>query len=124
MKKKVLAKKAKGSRTKKALAARGLLSKKKTSTREKKNTKAVQPMVAKPNSFNLIELDPVHSPGHRKMNLKSKFDEARGVKLSSQNVSTIKNIAASNRVQRIFTRNRRVITGATLGKTGRITIKV
>lgn len=59
--------------------------------------------------------DPAHSPGHRKMNLK---ENSRAEKRGPKNRMT-----RADRVQRTSATNRRIITGAALGKTGQIVFK-
>lgn len=59
--------------------------------------------------------DPAHSPGHRKMNLK---DGAHAQKRGPQTRMT-----KADKIQRTSATNRRIITGAALGKTGQITLK-
>jgi hypothetical protein len=59
--------------------------------------------------------DPAHSPGHRKMNLKENSQaEKRGPK---------NRMTRADRVKRTSATNRRIITGAALGKTGQIVFK-
>ena len=59
--------------------------------------------------------DPAHSPGHRKMNLK---ENSRAEKRGPKNRMT-----RADKVQRTSATNRRIITGAALGKTGQIVFK-
>lgn len=59
--------------------------------------------------------DPAHSPGHRKMNLKENAQaEIKGAKTQMTRADKIKRTSAMNR---------RIITGAALGKTGQIVFK-
>ena len=60
--------------------------------------------------------DPAHSPGHRKLKIKT---SAKSKKTKPQNESAENNMARNNRIQQTESNQRRVITGAALGKTGR-----
>ncbi len=106
---------------KSASVAKANNGKKTTSPREKKNTPIIQPQ--KSALFTTTEKDPAHSPGHRKMNLKDKFAQTSGVKNQPQNMSAVNNMSRADLIQRQSGTNRRIITGAAMGKTGRITIK-
>jgi len=59
--------------------------------------------------------DPAHSPGHRKMNLKeNSLIEKKGPNTTMTRADKIKRTSATNR---------RIITGAALGKTGQVVFK-
>lgn len=58
-------------------------------------------------------LDPAHSPGHRKLNLIDPAQKKRKF------FGHLQKVEAVNRT----TTNRRIITGAALGKTGQLVIK-
>lgn len=66
--------------------------------------------------------DPAHAPGHKKMNLRSQFDKT-GHKSTPQNGRALNNMSAANKIKRTSATNRRIITGAAVGKTGQIVIK-
>ena len=66
--------------------------------------------------------DPAHMPGHRKMNLKEQFQKG-GSKTRPQNDSARNHMTRENNFKRTSAANRRIITGAAVGKTGRISIK-
>lgn len=63
-------------------------------------------------------IDPAHSPGHRKLKRKDQFTDSSGVKTHLQK-SAIENMSNSQKIRRTNV-NRRIITGAAVGKTGRI----
>lgn len=63
--------------------------------------------------------DPAHSPAHRKLNISDNYPEHSGAKVHIQE-SALNNLA---NVKRSHSKNRRIITGAAVGKTGRIIIK-
>ncbi len=67
--------------------------------------------------------DPAHMPGHRKMNIKEKFETPTGSKNQAQNASALNNMSRADRVKRTSSTNRRIITGAAVGKTGQVVIK-
>lgn len=89
-----------------------------TTTARKKVTKA-STKFRKPEINDSIYMsnatDPAHSPGHRKMNLK---DSSYPQKQAPQTRMT-----KADKIQRTSATNRRIITGAALGKTGQITLK-
>jgi hypothetical protein len=60
--------------------------------------------------------DPAHSPGHRKLKFKA---SPKGKKNKPQNESAENNMARNSRIQQKESNQRRVITGAAIGKYGR-----
>lgn len=72
--------------------------------------------------FKTEQIDPAHSYGHRKMNLNENLPKHSGAKVQLQD-SAINTLANSDKIRRTNSKNRRIITGATVGKTGRIVIK-
>lgn len=48
----------------------------------------------------MAEQDPAHSPGHRRMNVKSNFDSTSGTKTRPQNESAMNRMADSDRISR------------------------
>jgi hypothetical protein len=108
-----------------ALVAKKLKSKKATAKREKTNVKPATQgaTIKKAGGFDLNQKDLAHSPGHRKINLQNEFSHKSGIKTEPQNASAQNNMARDNRIKRTNSSHRRIITGAALGKTGRITIK-
>lgn len=88
----------------------------KTATRKKIKT-AVKP------SFDLVSSDIAHSPGHKRMNKIDKFSIPKdGAKVLLQE-SAVNNLSNSDIIRKHNSRHRRIISGAAVGKTGRITIK-
>ncbi len=65
--------------------------------------------------------DKAHQPGHRKMKIAG-IEEATSQKTRIQESALIA-LNKSDLVRRNTSKNRRIITGAALGKTGRIAIK-
>lgn len=85
------------SRTQRASAKRRL---------KKAAAPAVEPTISSQNATaKWAKMDPAHSPGHRRMNHKNQAD-------SKQVKSSVV------RSQKVAPMNRRIITGAALGKTG------
>lgn len=71
-----------------------------------------------------VHPDPAHSPGHRTMNLKKQFKkEHTGPKTQPQNESARNHMTRAAGFKRTAATNRRIITGAAVGKTGQIVIK-
>ncbi len=66
------------------------------------------------------EKDPAHKPGHRKMNLKDKLEKHTGPKNQPQDESALNNMARNDIIYQTSGTNRRIISGAAIGKTGRI----
>lgn len=119
-KKKTAAKKKPKSK-KKASKLNTRIGQKATTSQAKKNT--APKFQEKSAFFSTTEKDPAHRPGHRKMNLKDQLAKQSGDTNQPQNQSAMNNMSRANRIQRQSAANRRIITGAALGKTGRITIK-
>jgi len=84
----------------------------------KKTSSKSKPAKSKP----LNDNNPAHSPGHRKLNIIDNFPEHSGAKVHIQE-SAVNNLANVDKMKRVNSKNRRIITGAALGKTGRIVIK-
>lgn len=82
---------------------------KKTATRRASSKNLAESVYMSPHS------DPAHSPGHRKMNLKA---DSKKIKKGSTS-----RITRADKIQRTSATNRRIITGAALGKTGQIVFK-
>lgn len=57
------------------------------------------------------DADPAHAPGHKKVNLKA------------GSTAPTSGLSASSKIKKPPTTNRRIITGAALGKTGQMVIK-
>lgn len=93
------------------------LSTKKTTSSLKKNKTIPKKVVLKPEVA-----DPAHSYGHRKLNIIENFPENSGPKVLLQE-SAVNTLSNSDKMRRNNSKNRRIITGATIGKTGRIIIK-
>lgn len=66
--------------------------------------------------------DPAHAAGHKKMNIRDQFKKA-GYKNKAQDEHSLNHMAASDKIKRTSSTNRRIITGAAIGKTGQIVIK-
>lgn len=104
-------KKAKTSRKNAVITkAKAFLSRKKS----KKKVTTRKSAVVADSLYMISSSDPAHSPGHRTMDLKK---NSRSEIKGPPNTMT-----KADRIKRTAT-NRRVITGAALGKTGQITIK-
>lgn len=73
--------------------------------------------------FMNADSDPAHMPGHRKMKLKDKFAKHTGSKNHAQDESSLNNMTRSAQIKRTSGTNRRIITGAAVGKTGQVVIK-
>lgn len=87
---------------------------------KKKLKKIAKKTFVKPRPSKLIDL--AHSPGHKKINRLDSFTDPSGVKVHIQE-SAINNMANSDKIRRINSKHRRIITGDAIGKTGRIVIK-
>lgn len=87
----------------------------------KRKAKASEPKEAH-SLFMSAPQDPAHSPGHRKMNIKDNFASTTGSKTQTQG-SAAKHLARADKIKQTSATNRRIITGAAIGKTGQITIK-
>ena len=87
----------------------------------KKATKKVAKKVARKVARKTVKADKAHQPGHRKMKIAG-IEEATSQKTKIQESALIA-LNKSDLVRRNTSKNRRIITGAALGKTGRITIK-
>lgn len=97
--------------------------KKKTKTTRKNSVtkKAKKPKTRPSASGNLADSlymnagsDPAHSPGHRTMNLKA--TNSQGLRRKGPKSK----MTREDQVQRTSATNRRIITGAALGKAGRL----
>lgn len=100
-------------------------SKSKTIKGKKKSTLSALKKKKPPVSENTNVSDvnnPSHRFGHRKLNIIENFPEHSGSKVHLQE-SAVNNMANSDRIKRTNSSNRKVITGATIGKTGRIIVK-
>ena len=82
---------------------------------KKAATKRAKKRAAKPAEsefLNAPTADQAHSPGHRKMNLKVKPDSSSAIPRARKTKNPRPPLA-----------NRRIITGAAIGKTGRVTVE-
>lgn len=114
-------KKATNSKAKKTLKKKLSLrngSAKKSRTTASKKTKKNSPksIIYKPLS------NPAQAPGHRKLNILQNFPEHNGEKVHLQE-SAVNAMANADTMKRKNSKNRKIITGAAVGKTGRIIIK-
>lgn len=66
--------------------------------------------------------DPAHSPGHKKMQKTDKFTEHSRGNVHMQEAAA-NTVSKSEIIRKQNSRHRRIITGAAMGKTGRIIIK-
>lgn len=64
--------------------------------------------------------NPAHSYGHKKMNLKKDFVLSTNAKTYSQNLSATNNVTRGDIVARQESPQRRIISGASLNKKGRL----
>lgn len=87
----------------------------------KKVAKSASKKVTKKVAKKAIAADKAHQPGHRKMKIAG-IGEATSDKTRIQE-SALNNLTKGDLVRRKNSNNRRIITGAALGKTGRITVK-
>lgn len=87
----------------------------------RKATKKVAKKVARNVARKTVKADKAHQPGHRKMKIAG-IEEPTSQKTRIQESALIA-LNKSDLVRRNTSKNRRIITGAALGKTGRITIK-
>ena len=97
-----------------------MLSKTRKKTTKKVAKKATKKVVKKAAKKTAVA-DKAHQPGHRKMKIEG-LDEA----LTNRNAirdSTEVDLSKTDFNKRKTSKNRRIITGAAIGKTGRITIK-
>ncbi|MBC7466469.1 MAG: hypothetical protein H7256_10800 [Bdellovibrio sp.] len=65
-----------------------------------------------------IEEGPAHSPGHKKM--KNKFNLTSGAKIHTQTQAALNNLTRGAIVARNESPQRRIISGASLNKKGRL----
>jgi hypothetical protein len=93
----------------------------KKSLLNKKKPKDIKDSVPHSSFIHKESEDKAHSPGHRKLNVKDSFVENGGHVKSYQQEAAVNNMSNSNRMRRHTSAQRRVITGAAIGKTGRIT---
>lgn len=100
--------------TKKNLLKKQKSKKSLTKVFTKKTKKGASKILNKPTTP-----DPAHRPGHRKLNRLDNFTKRSGSKVHIQESA----VANGDKVRRIHSANRRIVTGATIGKTGRIIIK-
>ncbi len=108
-------------KTTKAKAKTGLISKIKSLVKGKKASpgRAYKNALKTKKSTRLTiadEADPAHAPGHR--NLKIKTGKG-GKKNRAQDESSLNNMTGNARIAKTESNQRRLITGAALGKTGR-----
>lgn len=66
--------------------------------------------------------DIAHRPGHRRLNKSDEFAKHNGPKVHLQE-SAVNALANSDIIKKHNSRHRRIISGAAIGKTGRIIIK-
>lgn len=76
--------------------------------------KAVEPRVSE-----IGNPDPAHRPGHRTINVEANFSGKKGAKVHLQD-SAVNRMSRSDKIKRTSRTNRRIISGAAVGKTGRI----
>lgn len=87
---------------------------KKAATRKRKKSVAPKSEFISPQ-----KQSPAHSPGHRKVNILDNFTEKHGSKVHLQD-SAVNQMTRADQIRRTSRTNRRVISGAAVGKTGRI----
>lgn len=87
----------------------------------KKSKKVLVKPIVKP-AIKSKTSDLAHSPGHKKLNKTDQFTDPRGQKDHLQQ-SAINNLSNADIIRKHNSRHRRIISGAAVGKTGRITIK-
>lgn len=118
MKKKMILKSLKktSANTKKKISKKNI---KKASGRT--SVKKPQAVSEKP-AFRPKPSDVAHSPGHRKLNKMNIFSEPKGPKVHLQEAA-VNNMSNSDIIRKHNSRHRRIISGAAIGKTGRIIIK-
>ena len=128
MKKKTKLKSAKATSTKAQIKSKSRVVKKVKSflsaKKGKSKVKAKQEKLPAESLYINTSFDPAHSPGHRKMNLKDqlKKENASAQKTHPQNDSALNNMSPSVVIKRNSV-HRKIITGATLGKTGQMAKK-
>lgn len=79
-------------------------------------------MISKTPTFKPKPPDVAHSPGHRKLNKTGTSTEPKGSKVHLQEAA-VNNLSNSDIIRKHNSRHRRIISGAAIGKTGRIIIK-
>lgn len=77
--------------------ARLVKAKKTTQTSSEQKVTSANPHFVNPM---MADQDPAHSPGHRRMNVKSGFDSNSGTKTRPQNESALNRMADSDRISR------------------------
>lgn len=87
---------------------------KKTATRKRKKSAAPKSEFISPQ-----QQSPAHSPGHRKVNILDNFTDKHGTKVHLQD-SAVNQMTRADQIRRTSKTNRRIISGAAVGKTGRI----
>lgn len=123
--KKVTAKKKITAKSKKTTTKKSVASKakpKKASPQKSTRTKPTKkiPLIAPSEFLPQTPPNPSKKPGHRTLNLKDNFQERSGPKTHTQE-SANQYMSRAEQIRRTSRTNRRVITGAAIGKTGRIT---
>lgn len=101
-----------------------MLSKTKKKTKKKATKKAAKraaKKTAKKIPKKTVKADKAHQPGHRKMKIAG-INEATAEKTRLQ-PPAMDTVTRADIIRRRNSKHRRIITGAALGKTGRITIK-
>ena len=87
-----------------------------------KNSKTKTDKISvKKSTFKPVPKDPAHSLGHKKLGKNNKISESQRHKIHLP-VATDK-VSNSEIIRKHNSRHRRIITGAAIGKTGRIVIK-
>ncbi len=92
-------------------------------TLKKKSVKPAKKLELKPKvPVKPLAPDPAHSPGHKKMQKIDKFTEHSRGNVHMQEAAA-NTVSKSEIIRKQNSRHRRIITGAAVGKTGRIIIK-
>lgn len=110
-------------KSKKKTKSKGL-SLKKTKVSAKKSSALAKKTSIKTKSSSLVKKsDLSKAPGHRRLNIKSNYPKHSGHKTELQESAT-NYMSKADQMRRANSKNRRIITGATVGnKTGRIVYK-
>lgn len=96
-------------------------SKKRPTNKAKASSKRKVKSSAKLTSASIENIsNPAHSYGHRKMNLKKDFDLDTSAKTHTRNLSATNNVTRADIVARQESPQRRIISGASLNKKGRL----
>lgn len=86
---------------------------------KKSTTKRKKAAAPKSEFISPAQQSPAHRPGHRKLNVSDNFTDKQGAKVHIQD-SALNQMTRADQIRRTSKTNRRIITGAAVGKTGRI----